>query len=252
MKILPPVTLPPQQPTTRRHNPRMARGLQGFHAYRSCLRWDFGFTCPFCLCHEADLTGGRSVEGFGITGVEHGAPRSVDPGRSNDYSNCFYSCRLCNGSRSNRPRSSEGRSLLDPTAEAWGAHFYRSGDGLLPVQGDRDAEYTHEVYDLGDPRKIELRRLRRELVTDRLELLRRFPEDIKWLQTEAEASPPSRARQALDLARRLRRAMHNALEELVRFASVPADAPWECRCGQTDQHSLPQGLEIQSVDVVLG
>jgi hypothetical protein len=252
MKILPPVTLPPRQPTTRRHSPRAARGARGFQAYRACLRWDFGFTCPFCLCHEADLTGGRPVEGFGVTGVEHGDSRSAFPGLTNDYSNCFYSCRLCNGSRSKRPRSSAGRSLLDPSAVAWGAHFYRSGDRLLPVKGDRDAEYTHEVYDLADPRKIELRRLRRELITDRLELLRRFPEDIKWLQTEAEASPPSRARQALDLARRLRRAMHDALEELTRFSSVPPDAPRECQCGRTDHHSVPPGLEVQSVDVSLG
>lgn len=72
MKILPPVTLPPRQPTTRRHEPKAAFGAEGYQAYRACLRWEFGFTCSFCLMHEADLTGGRAVEGLGGDGC--GAP----------------------------------------------------------------------------------------------------------------------------------------------------------------------------------
>jgi hypothetical protein len=135
MKILPPATQPPRQPTIRRHEPKPAQGEEGYQAYRPCLRWEFGFTCAFI---------------------------------------------------------------------AWGDHFYRSGGRLLPFQGDVHASYTHQVYDLDDPRKVEMRRLRRELITNRLELFHRFPEDLNWLLSETEASPP-------------RRAVLFALEELARF-----------------------------------
>jgi len=248
MKILPPVTHPPRQPTTRRHEPKAAFGAEGYQAYRACLRWDFGFTCAFCLTHEADLTGGRTVEGLGVMGVEHGISRATDPNRKNEYSNCFYACRLCNGARATRPGSSGGRFLLDPTRTAWGTHFRRSGDRLLPTEKDANAAYTYEVYDLDDPRKIEMRRLRRELITDRLELLARCPDELEWLLAQVEVSRPGRAREALELARRLRRAALASLEEVARFAAVPPDAPSSCRCGRSDYLSLPLEFEIQSLE----
>jgi hypothetical protein len=249
MKILPPATQPPRQPTTRRHEPKPARGEEGYQVYRPCLRWEFGFTCAFCLSHEADLAGGRSTEGLGVTGVEHGHLQGTDPVRRNHYSNCFYACRYCNGSRGSRPSTSTGRSLLNPTQIAWGNHFYRSGDRLLPFQGDVHAAYTHQVYDLDDPRKVEMRRLRRELITDRLAIFHQFPEDLNWLLSETEASSPRRAREAIDLARRLRKAVLFALEELARFSAVPADAPSQCRCGRTDHHSLPRGIDFQMIEL---
>jgi|SRR6185295_3826462 len=181
-------------------------------------------------------------------GVEHLISRAADPSRKNEYSNCFYACRLCNGARVSRPQSSAGRSLLDPTQTAWEAHFRRSGDRLVPEEGDADAAYTHEVYDLDDPRKIEMRRLRRELITDRLELLARCPDELEWLLAQVDVTRPGRAREALELARRLRRAAIGALEELARFAAVPPDAPGSCRCGRFDHLSLPLELEIQSLE----
>jgi hypothetical protein len=72
------------------------------------------------------------------------------------------------------------------------------------------------------------------------------------LLAESQASPPRRAREALDLARHLRRAARSALDELARFAPVPVDAPKSCRCGQTDNHSLPPDLETQSIELMLG
>jgi hypothetical protein len=184
-----------------------------------------------------------------VLGVEHGISRASDPSRQNDYSNCFYACRLCNGARANRPQSSAGRSLLDPTRTAWGTHFRRSGDQLLPMEGDADAAYTYEVYDFGDPRKVEMRRLRRELITDRLELLARCPDELDWLLAQVEVSRPGRAREALELARLLRRAAIAGFEELARFAAVPSDAPTSCRCGRRDHLSLPIEFEIQSLEL---
>ena len=96
-----------------------------------------------------------------------------------------------------------------------------------------------------------MRRLRRELITDRLEICRRFPEDLNWLLSETEASPPRRAREAIDLARRLRKAVLFALEELARFSAVPTDAPSQCRCGRTDHHFLPPELGLQMIELDL-
>jgi hypothetical protein len=144
MKTLPPITLPPSHPMIRRHEPKPVRGEQGYQAFRACLRWDFGFTCAFCLSHEADLAGGRSIEGLGVMGVEHGLPQSKNPLRRNDYSNCFYACRYCNGARGIRARSVGEGSLLDPTQVAWSDHFYRSGDRLVPFEGDADVDSIRE------------------------------------------------------------------------------------------------------------
>lgn len=46
MRILPPVLTPWPAVIERRHDPPLARGRHGYRAYRSCLRWEFGFTCP--------------------------------------------------------------------------------------------------------------------------------------------------------------------------------------------------------------
>ena len=62
MKILPPQTKPPTSPIERRHRPRPVHGRQGYLKFRPCLRWDFGFTCPFCLMHESDFVRGGCVE----------------------------------------------------------------------------------------------------------------------------------------------------------------------------------------------
>lgn len=82
----------------RTHTPAAGR----YPTYRPCLRWDFAFACAFCLIHEADLAE-HGVEGTGLTSIEHRVPRS-DPSAgeslTDDYSNCYYACRFCNGSRS--------------------------------------------------------------------------------------------------------------------------------------------------------
>jgi len=95
MRILPPVTKPWRTRIVRRHEPPVGRGRRAHRRYRQCLRWEFGFTCAFCLCHEADLIL-HGVEGSGETGVEHFVPVSHDEAAVNEYRNCFYACRYCN------------------------------------------------------------------------------------------------------------------------------------------------------------
>src|SRR5436190_1471867 len=90
MNTLPRQTQPATAPIPRRHTPSRA----GYATYRSCLRWEFGFTCAFCLLHEADLVE-EGVQGTGLTTIEHHVAQSADLTLVDTYENCFYACRYC-------------------------------------------------------------------------------------------------------------------------------------------------------------
>lgn len=243
MKVLPPLTAPPKKPTTRRHTPAPIRD---YHAYLNCLRWEFGFVCPFCLLHEADLGSGASMS------IEHRDPRSLG-GAVADYANLLYSCQWCNRARSNRPlQDMKGRELLDPTTETWADHFaHDSKHQLLPKPGDANAAYTTEAYDPNEPRKVARRSARDALISDRLEFLALAEQRID--AALAAAADPSAAKEKakglLEAAQFARRAAQNARDELRRFRSVPTNAPATCRCPNNAAHSLPEGLDIQDVVV---
>src|SRR5437868_5698501 len=109
---LPPRTTPAKARLERRHAPPRAH----YATYRACVRWEFGFSCAFCLTHEADLLD-HGVEGTGLTSIEHRLPQSHDEsgGSINDYGNCFYACRFCNRARGVEALvDTDGRRLLDP------------------------------------------------------------------------------------------------------------------------------------------
>lgn len=248
MKILPPRTLPPDAPIPRRHKPAAASHWSSF---RACVRWDFGFTCAFCLLHESDFFGEAGGEGLAATTIEHRDPRSAEPGRATEYGNCLYACRLCNRARSTLPVQMGERRLLDPTHDSWARHFELAADRLEPAAGDDDAEYTHRTYDLDDPRKVERRRIRRLLVTDRLRLLRRFPAEITALLRLADGLRTTdlpNFRHAILALKSLRQQALKALSDLSRFPAVPADAPRACRCPGEPDLSLPEWLASQVLD----
>jgi 5-methylcytosine-specific restriction endonuclease McrA len=155
MKILPPSTQPWSEVLVRRHQP-----LRNFRAERrrQCLRWEFGFTCAFCLTHESDLAF-CGAEGTGLTAIEHFVPRSVDPGRLHDYSNLFYICYSCNRARGRQPVEEKlGRRLLNPCEAVWAAHFERVGNRLEPL--DENARYTEKLYKLNSGAKMQIRAAR--------------------------------------------------------------------------------------------
>ena len=116
MRHLPPRTRLPASLIERRHAPRPG----AYPLYRSCLRWEFAFSCAFCWVHESDLIE-HGVEGLGLTAIEHHRTRSAYPELTNDYHNCFYACRLCNTARGDSPDVSAvgGHRLLDPCTVAW-------------------------------------------------------------------------------------------------------------------------------------
>ncbi len=245
---MPPRTLPPRTPTVRRHWPKPS---DRWVRFRPCLRWDFGFTCAFCLLHEADLYGGQPGEGLGGTTVEHGIARSEDASRKNDYDNCLYACRFCNRSRSAKPAHRGDTRLLDPTRDAWGDHFKATCDRLRVVAGDADGEYTHTAYALDDPRKVARRRARWDLVTDRLRLLGRIDNEITELLRLAHVLRHNLRRfgEILKEIKAIRDAARRALKDLERYAAIPKDAPRTCRCPNNPHHSLPEELDRQTIEV---
>lgn len=227
MKILPPRTNPPSQRIERRHNPKPASGRCGYREYRPCLRWDFGFTCAFCLLHESDLSE-HGVEGTGLTSVEHFVPVS-NGGAVNDYQNCFYACRFCNQARGDAPVIDfRGRRLLNPCIEIWAEHFRSELDCLSPVS--EEAGYTHEIYDLDDPRKVALRKVRRERLEECGQLLSEGPSLLERLLRQLSAQPVESQLDILMAAEELRRAIGHALRDTLRYAAVPKDADETCRC----------------------
>jgi hypothetical protein len=251
MKILPLRTLPPDKRIERRHAPPEGTGRFGYRDYRPCLRWEFGFTCAFCLLHERDLAD-LGAEGLGLTWIEHFALASSDPQKVNDYRNCFYACRYCNGNRSRAPLVDEsGRRLINPGHEVWAERFSCSEDDrLLPDPADPDAVYTAEAYDLNDSRKVTRRRLRRERLTELLEILNEGPLRVQRFVALAERlDSPEQSGMLLEEAELLLKSIRGAATEILRYAAVPKDADDSCLCDRTDRRTLPDWLASQTFDV---
>jgi hypothetical protein len=196
--------------------------------------------------------GGLRGEGLGGTTVEHGIARSADSSLANDYDNCLYACRWCNRSRSAHPTQGQGFRLLDPTRDAWGERFVAAADTLLPGDGDPDARATHRAYALDDPRKVERRRVRRALVSDRLRLIGRLGGELTELLRLAGSlrrQDIGRFGRVVREIRRLREDAGRALRDLRRYEAVPTDAPRSCRCPLPRELSLPAFLDQQLVEV---
>lgn len=236
-RVLPEVTLPWQGPVRRRHTPRPSRD---YRAYRACLRWEFGFSCAFCLLHEADIVA-TGAEGWGVMAIEHFVPQSHAPDLVNEYSNCFYVCTLCNGARGDQPnRSPDGADLLNPCDHSWHELFQAAEDQVLPLQEvDGAAAYTCETYDFNDPRKVRARRMRRLLIRQCRNFLnstKTTGEDLLDHAVETGDTGAVEIAQGLAAMRRL------ATRELLRFQVIPEDHPSACLCEDTGHHTLPSAL----------
>lgn len=245
MRVLPESTKPASQRIERRHQPRERTGRRGYQSYRDCLRWEFGFSCAFCLLHEADMVS-FGVEGLGVMGVEHFITISADAESVNIYDNCFLACRLCNGARSTALAFVPGKRLLNPCRDVWADHFEVQGDRLSATSGDRDAEYTEQTYDFNDPRRVRARRLRRELISEYLRLVNEGPRRVEILTRLSQKYDDV---EVLSAAQHLQNCVRIAAKELGTYAAVPPDAPDGCHCGLTDDLDLPEWLSQQTFEI---
>jgi len=246
---LPSSTLPWRWRVERRHVPASGR----YSSYRSCLRWEFGFSCAFCLLHEADLMLG-GISRWTVMQIEHSVPRRHNPAQRDVYTNCFYTCERCNKLRGTRPnRDHRGNTLLDPCRTVWSEHFELVQDHLRPYPGDGDAEYTWESYGLDDPVKVGLRQRRREWIEDHadavLDTFELEPELLDRVVEESEGSEAVSLLEQLSASQRLRKARRLLLDNLSKFRPIPRDHDTSCRCGHRAHHELPKVLAEQIVSL---
>jgi hypothetical protein len=246
VKGLPAVTYPWREKIGRRHMPRPVSGRQGYQKFLPCLRWEFGFSCAFCLCHEADFTrsGARRL---GIMQVEHFLLQSLSSDQRNLYSNCFLICRLCNIARGTAWDSVDGNVLLNPCSQVWGDEFELVDDEMQPKDaGNGNAIYTRDVYDLNGPHKVRMRRLRRETIEKALAFLRRSDHLEQALLDRAIATGDP---VLIDAAKTIRDYRREALWDLQQFVAIPHDRDQVCLCGHQTHHSLPRVLAEQTIDI---
>lgn len=250
MKILPPVTQPPKTPRHRLHRPLATAARLGYRKFKPCLRWDFGFTCAFCLLHESDLSNAGTA-GTRLMWIEHFIPQSRGSARRNDYRNCFYCCEPCNSARGTRPvRSRHGHVLLNPCRVAWGGHFDAVDDELRPR--DPDAQYTQEAYDLNDRRKVRMRRIRRRKIGESLRFLAQAPALIRRLTLCAQKrSDPEVQALLLESARLHSARIESTIKDLRLFPVLPEDRDAGCACRGPVPLRLPADIERQSITVRL-
>ncbi len=192
------------------------------------------------------------VEGWGVMHVEHLVARSHDGSLVGVYTNVILICRLCNTARSDAEHvDQQGRRLLDPTKDVWSHHFRLDVDQLIPMDGDLDAAYTEDVYEINDPRKVKLRRIRRERREDFLALLAAQRKRFRQLVLREKRVAPS----AKDDIAKAIFGINDEIERLCRVSNegawVPDDAPTNCRCGRASARTLPGPYLRQVVEIEL-
>lgn len=246
LSLLPLSTKPWRTRIERRHQPPelAASSRQGYRKLLPCLRWEFGFSCAFCLLHEADFQE-HGTKGSGLMSIEHAEPVGTDPAKANLYKNCFYACRYCNQARGSRPVADLDRRLLNPCDHAWGDFFTLHGFEILQLEENPDALYTLESYHLNDPRKLAHRRFRRETLEEALAVVGQFrAKSARLIALAAAKGDP----ELVDLARLLRSYLKRAWQDLDRFLSIPRDVEGHCACPGRHDLNLPQALQEQVLE----
>lgn len=222
---LPAITTPYRRVLQRKHNPRDSNNFRDFH---SCLRWEFGFTCAFCLLHEADIMK-TPYRSWGVMNIEHFILRSESISLETQYENLFFVCGLCNRDRGKKPHKDveKGVGLLNPCSVAWADHFVAVDHKLIPKASDQDAEYTADCYLVNRQIKVTLRKYRSNLY-EKLAKLEATILKLRSLILERNELSLVETLQELEWVHQHTR--HVILES---FQAVPQDAPANCRCKET-------------------
>lgn len=243
-QTLPEATEPPQSAIARGHSPEGS-----YSRYRACLRWDFGFTCVFCLRHESDIVP-SGAEGWGVTSAEHLLPQSASAADANKYANVVYCCKRCNRDRSTKQLvDSMNRRLLEPTKDVWSCHFFLDGEVVRPSEGDADAEYTEDAYKMNATKKRDARRLRATKIRAAVDRIQRDRErETKLIQLARDESDATRKMELFRMAQEIRRDRKEIVEEFIStYRAVPIDAPWTCRCASPPEYKLPAWFARQCI-----
>lgn len=240
-EVLPYPAVVPPQPWHRRHQPMQAPdSKRGYEVYRTCLRWEFAFSCPFCLLHEVQIAP-KGATGSALFWLEHIELQSQRSDLINVYSNLVYACRSCNRARKITPRQdAKSRRLLDPGSDAWTRHFTWEGFTLSPKTDD--GTYTKETYDLNSPAKVALREELAIAISDASELLQYGPQMLADLMENIRSLSGGRQATRFRLVSKLHRDIRNARATLLMLGPIPHDASQRCRCNTTDFHEVPSWL----------
>jgi hypothetical protein len=228
-KVLPSIARLSTVPVERRHAPSIdAEHDRAYEQFRPCLRWEFSFSCSFCLLHEAQVCPDGAL-GSSQFWIEHLEPQSERPDLRNVYGNLIYACRRCNVARRARSRAhGRGRRLLDPCSDPWAVHFRYDGDELVALTPD--AGYTSDAYDINQPTKVVLRRDRREAVDESLHVLSTIPALLEQLMVGIDFQPGPEQRLRLEIAEQLHKSLAAARRTLIQLSAIPHDAHDECAC----------------------
>jgi hypothetical protein len=118
--------------------------------------------------------------------------------------------------------------LLDPCADCWGDHFELVNDEMIPRDGDGNAAFTSDAYDLLDPRKTRSRFERRQAVDEAWRVVRAVPGLVEQLERRAVEQGDEDG-SLFKAIRELLAAYGGAERQLQHFVPVPLDSR-ECEC----------------------
>jgi hypothetical protein len=176
--------------------------------------------------------------------------RSEDKSLTGVYGNLLYICRLCNGARNDTDRVDHlGRRLLDPTVDVWAHHFHLVGDTIIPVTGDRHADYTADVYEMNDARKVRLRKKRRVDTEDLLNLIQARSEDQRRYEARRLRGDPAAKADAEHDLTRAGEDLERYYRRLPAYVWLPDDKPEDCRCKRVAARTLPAVYRRQCVKI---
>ena len=224
-------TRPHAQRIVRQHVPR----VETWENFTDCLRWEFGFTCAICLLHECDFVlPGTGASGTGQFSVEHKVLKSTSAGEplANDYGNCLYLCRFCNGARGARyVDETANERLLDPVFDQWDQHFTLNGARLDPGPNDPNADYTERAYAMNDGNRIVRRDARARLIDGIRTRLSDRLADIQAIDAELRGTLDDEVRHTKETQRgRWLAETESAVADLGVFVGKSRDAPDACKC----------------------
>lgn len=253
MKILPAVTSPSKILIERNHKP----GPAEYTKYANCLRWDFGFTCAFCLRHEYDISP-RGRSNLGVWTAEHTIPKAgSDEGkaRKNDYTVLVYCCRPCNSKRSTEQKNPTIKNakerLLFPTDVVWSECFEVVEGVIKPKEGPnkKSAEYTARAYEINHDDKVEDRIDRQQCYLDNLGVVERGDVTISIIQGKLRSLNARARNEAVKRVAKLRRSRQKSWRALKRYRAIPAMKTTECQCETPPDFVIPPFLKDHLIDI---